>query len=589
MNQKVSSFLESYKTTVRIADKKAKELNKSYLFYIISYIAQGLAFALFFPLLTAIFNDQFILKEALYWFTTISVLGLISLIFKWMALDFSYTYHLTDVTHSLRLKLGSKIKTMPLQKLNKYRTGELNSILAQNVDESVLHMGVVAGMALEAMIVPMVIVVATFFINVKMAITILIAFPLSIPIYKWSRQLTKKEKEENAVAHSTLEADTVEYLQGLPVLKSLNQIGENAKQLQDSIAKAREVQKRGVLTGSFPMIIMNTLIEFVFLLILSLGAIWITSGDFTIAALVSLLVIIGRLTEPLANFLAISAVLDIMEIGFKNIEAILKEKNLRVHTPIKTPTAFDIRFKDVDFNYLNHENKALKELSLNIKTNSLTAIVGASGSGKTTITRLIMRYDDPSKGEIKIGDTDIRNMPQDELMKLISVVFQDVYLFDDTILNNIKMGNPNASEEEVMEAAKKAHCHEFVTRLPHAYETKIGEIGGSLSGGERQRISIARAILKDAPIVILDEPTSALDTQSEVTVQEALDELIQHKTVIVIAHRLSTIAHADNILVIEDGKLLEKGSHKELLKKEGKYASMYQAQQRVKQWDLSHE
>jgi len=589
MNQKVSSLLESYKITMRIASKKAPKLRRSFLAYILSYIAQGLAFCFFFPLLNAIFSDNFIYEDALFWFGMIVVSALVSIFFKWFALDFNYTSDLSDVTHDLRVKLGNKIKKMPLQRLNKYRTGELNSILAQNVDDSVLHMGVVAGMALEAVIVPIVIVIGTLFINVNMAIAMMIAFPLSIPIYKWSRRATKKEKTLNSKVHATLEADTVEYLQGLPVLRSLNQVGVNASQLQKSIIDVKEVQKKGVMSSTLPLGIMNTLIEFVFLMILTLGALWIANGAFAIAALVSLLVILGRLSEPMANFLAITAVLDIMEIGFKNIEGILDEKNLKVHEPKSIPNNFDISFKNVDFNYLGHENKALNNISLDIKAKSLTAIVGASGSGKTTITRLIMRYDDPSCGDIKIGGVDIKNMTQEELMGFISVVFQDVYLFDDTILNNIRMGNPNASDEEVMDAAKKAYCHEFVTRLPDGYETKVGEIGGSLSGGERQRISIARAILKDSPIVILDEPTSALDTQSEVAVQNALDELIQNKTVIVIAHRLSTIAHANNILVVKNGAIIESGNHQELISKQGKYYSMYQAQQRIKQWNLVDE
>jgi len=589
MNTKVSTFLESYKITLQIAQKQAPKLKKSYLAYILSYIAQGLAFSFFFPLLNTIFSDNFIFNDALFWFGIIVAFSIISIYFRWYALGFNYSTDLTNVTHNLRINLGNKIKTMPLQKLNRYRTGELNSILAKNVDDSVLHMGVVAGMALEALVVPIVVLITMFFIDIHMALALLIAIPLSLPIYKWGRKLTKNEKVENSQAHATLEADTIEYLQGLPVLRSINQVGTNALQLQKSIKKVREVQKKGTLYSTLPLGVMNTLIEFVFLMVLSLGSLWIVGGSFTVAALLSLLIVLGRLSEPLANFLAIATVLDIMENGFKNIKTLLNEKSLKVNEPKEIPSSFDISFKDVDFNYLDHENKALEKVSLNIKANSLTAIVGASGSGKTTITRLIMRYDDPSNGEIKIGGINIKNMPQESLMSFISVVFQDVYLFDDTILNNIRMGNPSASDEEVQQAAKKAYCHEFVTRLPDGYNTKVGEIGGSLSGGERQRISIARAILKDAPIVILDEPTSALDTQSEVAVQNALDELIQHKTVIVIAHRLSTISHADNILVVENGKILENGKHSELLTKKGKYYAMFQAQQRVKKWDLSHE
>ena len=505
MSQEVSSFAQSYKTTIEIADTKASALKSSYFFYILSYIARGVAFSFFFPLLTIMFSDAFMFNDAFVWFGIIVIFTIISLILHWFALEFNYSTDLTDVTHNLRVKLGNKIKTMPLQRLNKYRTGELNSILATNVDQSVLHMGIVAGMGLEAFIVPIVIVVATFFINVKIAFAMLIAFPLSIPIYKWSRGKTKKEKVENIQAHSTLEADTVEYLQGLQVLRSINQVGANAKKLQASIANAREVQKNGTLSATLPMVIMITLIEFVFLLVLSLGSLWIANATISIASLVALLVILGRLSEPLSNFLAIASVLDTMEAGFKQIQDVLTQKDLKVNRPIQEPKLFDIKFNRVDFNYLDYNNKAINNVSFHIKENSLTAIVGPSGSGKTTITKLIMRYDDPSCGNVEIGGIDIKNMTQIQLMSYISVVFQDVYLFDDTILNNIRMGKPSASDDEVQIAASKAYCHEFITRLPNGYETKVGEIGGNLSGGEKQkqRISIARAILKDAPIVIV--------------------------------------------------------------------------------------
>ena len=586
MSQEVSTLAQSYKTTIDIADVKASALKKSYLFYILSFITRGLAFAFFFPLLEVIFNEVFILNDALFWFVSIVLTTIVSLSFHWLALYFNYSTDLTDVTHNLRIKLGQKIKTMPLQKLNKYRTGELNSILATSVDHSVLHMGIVAGMGLEAFIVPVVIVLATFFINVNMALAMLIVFPLAIPIYKWSRGQNKKEKVENAKVHSVLEADTVEYLQGLPVLRSINQVGKNAKNLQDSIAKAREVQKAGIWGVTLPSVIMNTLIEFVFLLVLALGALWVADATISISALVAILIVLGRTSEPLSNFLAIAGILDMMEVGFRHIQGVLKQKDLEVKSPVKIAKSFDIEFVDVGFNYLDYEAKAIDNVSFTIKENSLTAIVGPSGSGKTTITKLIMRFDDPSCGVVKIGGVDIKNMTQIQLMSYISVVFQDVYLFDDTILNNIRMGNPKASDDEVKIAAQKAHCHEFISRLPQGYETTVGEIGGNLSGGEKQRISIARAILKDAPIVILDEPTSALDTQSEVAVQNALDELIVNKTVIVIAHRLSTISHANTILVMEDGKVKEQGSHKELVAKKGKYYSMFEAQQRIKQWHI---
>lgn len=586
--EKHSSFWDSYKITLEVAKGKEHLIKKSYFYFIISFAFQGLAFAFFYPLLNTIFADNFNLNDALFWFTTITILSLVSFIFKWKASHFNYSGDLVETTHNLRVRLGEKIKTMPLQKLYSYRTGELNSILASDVDSSVLHMGIIAGMFFEVAVIPVVIIIATFFIDPILALTLLIAIILSIPIYKWSRKGTKWEKNEIAKANSTLEADTVEYIQGLPVLRAINQIGKNAQQLQKSISNVREIQKKGLLGSSIPMVVMNTLIEFLFLTILVIGTLFILKGELTVATLLALLVILSRLSEPFANFLAVASVFDTMEAGFRNIKKLLDTKEFEVIKPIQKPKNFSISFNDVSFNYDSNNQKVLENISLNIKENSLTAIVGPSGSGKTTITKLIMRYADPSNGTIKIGDVDIRAMEQQSLMSYISVVFQDVYLFDDTILNNIRMGKPSSSDEEVLKASKAAHAHEFISRLPKGYETKVGEIGGSLSGGERQRISIARAILKDSPIVILDEPTSALDTQSEVAVQSALDELIKDKTVIVIAHRLSTISHANNILVIENGKLKEQGRHENLVSLKGKYYSMFEAQQRVKEWNINN-
>jgi ATP-binding cassette subfamily B protein IrtB len=586
--EKTSSFWDSYKITLEIAQNNNHLIKRSYLYFIISFIFQGLAFAFFYPLLNTILNNNFDLNNILFWFTTIVILSFISFIFKWKASNFNYSGDLVDTSHELRIKLGEKIKTMPLQKLYTYRTGELNSILASDVDASVLHMGIIAGMFFEVIIVPVVIIIATFFIEPLLAITLLIAIPLSFPIYKYSREKTKWEKTEVIKANASLESDTIEYIQGLPVLRAINQIGKNAQQLQKSILNVREIQKKGLFASSIPMVAMNTLVEFLFLTVLTVGTLFILKGELTLATLLALLIILARLSEPLANFLAVTSVLDTMESGFKNIKELLDIKKFEVKKPTKKPKNFNIDFENVSFSYENSKKIILEDINLNIKENSLTAIVGPSGSGKTTITKLIMRYADPSSGDIKIGNVDIKQMEQQTLMSYISVVFQDVYLFDDTILNNIRMGKPTASNEEVLTASKAAHAHEFILKLQKGYDTKVGEIGGSLSGGERQRISIARAILKDAPIVILDEPTSALDTQSEVAVQSALDELIKNRTVIVIAHRLSTISHANNILVIEDGKLKESGTHEDLVSLKGKYYSMFEAQQRVKEWNINN-
>jgi len=216
----------------------------------------------------------------------------------------------------------------------------------------------------------------------------------------------------------------------------------------------------------------------------------------------------------------------------------------------------------------------------------MTALVGPSGSGKSTLARLLLRHFDPQNGHVAIGGVDVRQIAPHQLNALVSIVFQDVYLFDDTVLANIQMARPDATQQEVEAAARMAQCSEFIARLPQGWNTRLGDMGARLSGGERQRISIARALLKNAPIIILDEPTAALDTQSERAVQAAIDTLVREKTVICIAHRLSTIAGADQILVLDGGQLVQSGTHAQLLQQEGRYRRMWQAQQQVKNWHV---
>ncbi|MEO0826227.1 MAG: ATP-binding cassette domain-containing protein, partial [Cyanobacteria bacterium J06642_9] len=344
---------------------------------------------------------------------------------------------------------------------------------------------------------------------------------------------------------------------------------------------------KGQRLGILPSITMATLVEVGVVVLMGLGALFILQGSLPIPALLALLVIAMRFTEPLTQLIHLATIFDLMEIGLERIEALMSIPALPVQPPATQLTTFDITFDQVSFRYADQTEWALQNVSFQLPARSLTALVGPSGGGKTTITRLISRFADVQAGAIRIGGVDIRRVDPAELMRSLSVVFQDVYLFDDTILNNIRMAKLDATDADIEAVARAANCHQFITRLPDGYETRIGDIGGALSGGERQRISIARAMLKNAPIVLLDEPTSALDTESEVAVQEAINRLVVDKTVIVIAHRLSTVVGSDLILVLADGQVIERGTHPELLAQRGRYAQMWTVQQQSQGWRIA--
>lgn len=585
--ESVPSIVTSYKRMFEAAGEFAPKLKIAMRLNATAAVVEGLAFACFYPLSIALLSEPANINGAWTWLVVMMVLAAIDASLRWVAMQFSFGPDLAKMNYGLRLRLGEQLRVIPLQALSQRRAGDLGAVLSSSVEDSMAPAGQLSAVIIRIMVVPSVAILATFFVNWKMAIAMIGLVCLAAPIYYWRRRGAGRGVHGLAKAHANTEADIVEYIQGLPVLRATSQTGKQAKKLQTSFTDLRELQKKGSIKGLWPTLAFNSLTEIGLIALLGLGVFYVLNGGLDIASIAALLVIATRFSEPLSLFASLMVVFDFMEGGLRRIDEMLSIKPLSSRPDATLEDRFDIQFEDVTFEYETgdvQEKAALRDLNFDLPQGSLTALVGPSGSGKTTITRLMMRYGDPQNGSVKIGGVDIRNLTSDNLMKHISVVFQDVYLFNESILENIRMGNPDASDAEVEDAARKANCHEFVTRLPNGYATNVGDIGGSLSGGERQRISIARAILKDAPIVILDEPTAALDTESEVAVQRAIDALVKNRTVIVIAHRLSTIVGATQILVLEDGQLVESGDHQSLLGKEGRYHAMWQAQQTAKSW-----
>ena len=577
---------KTYARMMTVAGSYKPQLQKTLRLSIIASIIQGIIFALFFPLLSALTAQSVDTQRVWTLLTVFGLLVILESAIRWQELNFSWMAS-SDVAHNTRLRLAKQLRQIPLQELNRRRAGDLNVVMSGNVSECVLWIGSLSTLIIQTIVTPLVVVLVTLLIDWRLALALLVSFPLAVPIYRYVRTLSKRSLKAVAAADVETASRVVEYAQGLPVMRATKQVGVRSQQLQIALEHQRQVQAQGQRLANLPLMTMATLVEVGLMVVIGLGVLFILQGSLSVAALFALVVIAMRFSEPLALLVAYASVFDLMEIALERIETVMAIPPLSVQEPLAQPTRFDIEFDQISFRYAEQTEWALQNVSFQLPARSLTALVGPSGSGKTTITRLMSRFADVQKGAIRIGGVDIQQVEPAALLRCISVVFQDVYLFDDTILNNIRMAKPDATSAEVEAAAHAANCHEFITRLPYGYETRIGEIGGALSGGERQRISIARAILKDAPIVLLDEPTSALDTESEVAVQAAINRLVENKTVIVIAHRLSTVVGADLILVLTDGQVVERGTHRELLAQHGRYATMWSVQQQSQGWRIA--
>lgn len=581
--RRITPLRETWRQLMTSARSRAPRLRASLTGLALAAIAQGLALACLMPLFQALIPSAG-WRAALPWLLAMTGLMLACTVIRWWAQGFDYRGDMVRNTHELRSELGAQLRRIPLEALQDKRAGGVNATLLGNVDETLSYILTIANMMSTALLTPLTVALAALWFDWRMGLVLLLVFPPLIPLYRWRRPAYGRGMRMLADAHERTGADILEYVQGLPVLRATCCTGEKAQRLQASFAHLEKIQTIGQRKGAKPNLILATVMELAVLLVVFLGAWFVAQGSLDIAVLAALMVIVVRFGEPLATFVLYSKVIDLIEAALGKIDALLAIKPLPQQASTGMPGEFSIDFIGVEFAYAGQAQSTLKGFSAQLPARRMSALVGPSGSGKTTVTRLLMRHADPQAGRVLIGGVDIRTLSPEQLNGLISVVFQDVYLFDDTILANIRMARPQASDEEVEAAARAAHCHEFITRLPEGYQTRVGDIGGRLSGGERQRISIARAMLKNAPIVVLDEPTAALDTESEVAVQRAIDALVRERTVIVIAHRLSTIAAADQILVIDEGRVVESGRHAELLAGNGRYARMWQAQQSVKHW-----
>jgi ATP-binding cassette subfamily B protein len=489
-----------------------------------------------------------------------------------------------EVTAEQRIEIGNILKRVSLGFFDTHNAGEIAASVTTDLSFVEMYGMKMIDSVVNGYICVFTMILCLLFYKIEIGLICLAGVGLSAVFLKLLGNKTDKNAPEHHFAQESMIAATIEYIRGIPIVKAFKQEGVSRKGIEDAYKKSKDInvkiEKEFTLYNSFHVISL----KIASIAIVCIAALMANNGTMDMSTMLMMVMFSFVIFSNVEGINDATHVLELIDETMDKLDKINNAKFIDENGVNKELFSYDIEFDNVTFAY--DKNEILKNVSFDIPEKSTTAIIGGSGSGKTTICNLIARFYDVNKGKILIGGQNIKNMKCESLLKNISMVFQNVYLFHDTIYNNIKFGNPNASKKDIIKAAKKARCHDFIMSLPDKYDTIIGDAGSTLSGGEKQRISIARAILKDAPIVILDEATASIDPENEYEIQKAISSLVEGKTMITIAHRLATIQNADQILVVDNGEIIQKGSHEQLLYEEGIYKNFLSIREKAEGWSI---
>ncbi len=569
-----------------ITMNEPKRLIRSLIWSSISALFKGLPFSFLFATIWLLFEplsrgDSPDISKILL-LTGIMFCTLIAQFFITRKTELTANGDTYDLIADGRVKLGEHLRKLSMGFYRGQDPGDIVAVLLQDYQNIELVISHTLPSVVAAIIVPSITLTALFFLDWKMALITTAVLPLAIPIIIITRIMAIKLGKKHMAGKVDLTSTVLDFVQGFKAIKAFNLQKEKLEEFEEKVETFRK-ESIALEGGIAPTVIFgHFIIQAGFVAIILCGITFLLNGDLSVFHFLVFLVVGGRLYDPLANALIYLALMNYLALSGKNIEKTLATPTLPESESDNTPKDTTIVFDKVSFSY--GTTSVLNEISFTAAPNTITALVGPSGSGKTTITRLIARFWDIEKGKISFGGHSVKELSTEQLLSQIRMVFQDVYLFNDSIMENIRMGCEGANEVQVIKAAKRAQCHDFIMSLPEKYETLAGEGGCRLSGGEKQRISIARALLKNAPVILLDEATASLDPENEFQIQQALTELVSNKTIILIAHKLKTIINADQIIVLDKGEIVERGRHNDLLDKQGLYASLWEQQQKVKGW-----
>ncbi|MGC4938797.1 ABC transporter ATP-binding protein [Kribbella sp. DT2] len=551
--------------------------------FVVAGVLQGLAFVLLVPALKELLDGG----RPWPWVLALGVLWILYAIVAPMATLAGFRTG-AGLSRDLHHRIGDKVAQLPLAWFTADRVGGLGRLASHRILDI---MGVPAHLLrqlVDTTVTPLVVVLAMFFFDWRIAVAMAVAAVATAIVYRVaSRGLEAVDQEADRI-HAEAAGRIVEFARAQPVLRAFGRTVDGHAALDDALVAQHRAGRRTLRVGLSGIAGLGFVAQASFVGVLALGTYLTIGGSLGAAEFIALLVLAARFVEPVMVTAELGGALRVAGNALGEIDLLLATETLVEPVVAAKTRGFGVELEDVEFSYDGGGTApVLAGLSMSVPEGRMTALVGASGAGKTTVVKLIARFFDPAAGVVRVGGADVRDLRTEDLTSLVSVVFQDVYLFEGSILDNIRVGRPEATDEEVFAAGRTARVDQIAERLPAGWDAPVGEGGSRLSGGERQRISIARALLKDTPIVLFDEATAALDAENEHALHEAMTALSRDRTVLVIAHRLHTLEGADHIVVLDSGRCVEQGRHEDLLARNGRYAHYWNERRRAQGWRLA--
>lgn len=500
--------------------------------------------------------------------------------------DYKKTY-LASYRESMNTRIGiaEHLRKLPMSFFEAKDLSELSTHFMGDIASCEQVMSHLIPQMTANLITILVVCVLLAFQEIRLAAAIFSTVPAAFLLIFAGRKMQIRLGEKHGKAKLRASKEIQEFLDGIKVIKACNLDSEKFSALKNALSEMRRMAIQYELNAGICVAGAQTVLQIGIGITVLLSAKFLTNGEISFFTVIVFMMIVTRVYGPILTELTLLPEFLYHRVAMERLQRLMSTKEISGEERTK-PESYTVRFENVRFRYPAAKTEAIRNVSTTIAQGEVTALVGASGSGKTTFAKLIGRFGELESGKITVGGIDIREWHPEYLLSQLSFVFQDVLLFNDTVYSNIRIGKADATEEEVKAAAVAACCHEFIEELPQGYDTVLGENGAMLSGGERQRLSIARALLKNAPIVILDEATSSLDAENGSRIQRALSELIRNKTVLVIAHRLNTVMNADHIIVLENGEIEEEGTHQKLMAKRGLYYKLFDLEQKSMTWHI---